>query len=161
MGFFRRGRGGVFIWWWHNRTHAIKGVLEVLQWCKLAKSMFRPIGMDSSPLLIGKKLHHHITSFTSKAFSTTLQSVSHLSVKERKCFFSLQKNKNCSSTLHGTFTPEFVMHWRWEQVHDFCSTAGKHWTKASVKITEKRPIISGTNPTYESTEFGPLYFQGH
>lgn len=53
------------------------------------------------------------------------------------------------------------MHQRWEQVHDFCSTAGKRWTKASVKITEKRPIISGINPMYDSTEFGPLYSQGH
>lgn len=39
--------------------------------------------------------------------------------------FNLKGNNSCTFAVHGTFIPEFVMHQRGEQVHDFCSTAEK------------------------------------
>lgn len=101
-GFFRRVRVDVSLWRWHNRMLTVKGVLEVLQSCKLAKPTFWPIGMNSNPLLIDKILHNHIPSFKGKLFQPHFNLVAIcLSNRRNAFFFVLINNNNKILFLHS------------------------------------------------------------
>lgn len=157
-GFFRRVGVNLSPWRWHNRMLTVKGVLEVLQSCKLAKPTFWPIDTNSSPLPVDKILHNHIPSFKGELFEPHFNLVAICLSKRGNGFFLFILTPPPKSYFR---TPWNIYAW---VCHSLKTGAGawllQHWTKASVTTTEKRSVISGTNPIYDSTDFGPLYFQG-
>lgn len=157
-GFFRRVGVNLSPWRWHNRMLTAKGVLEALQSCKLAKTDFLANRHEFQPITRRQNTPNHIPSFKGELFQPHFNLVAIWLSKRGNAFFLFILTPPPKSYFR---TPWNIYAW---VCHSLKTGAGawllQHWTKASVTTTEKRSVISGTNPIFDSTDFGPLYFQG-